>query len=296
MAADRSCRCSGGVRRESTASKGEGALKELVRAAGKPVAAAVDLVRRPAPGVTILIYHRVGAGSGGQVDLDPGLFDDQMAELAESGRLLSLDDAVELLSSGERPDTDPVVVTFDDGTPDVIEVALPILERHRVPMTLYLATGFIEDGLPFWAPSDRALGWSAVKEALSTGLVAVGSHTHRHALLDRLDPAEIAHELERSIDLIEQRLGTEARHFAYPKALAPSPAADAAVRARFDSAALAGTRANPYSGTDVHLLARSPIQSSDGMRWFRRKAAGGMGFEDSVRERVNRRRYSNATS
>ena len=31
------------------------------------------------------------------------------------------------------------------------------------------------------------------------------------------------------------------------------------------------------------------------MRWFRRKAAGGMGLEDRLRDLVNRRRYADAT-
>jgi len=275
---------------------GEGALKQLLRAALKPVAAATDLIKRPAAGVTVLIYHRVGAASSSQVDLDPGLFEEQMAELAHSGRLMALDDAIEVLQSETVPEVDPVVVTFDDGTPDFVDVALPILEQHRVPATLYLATNFIEEGLPFWAPDDAPLTWTAVTEAVSTGLIDIGSHTHTHALLDRLSPDAISEELERSIDLICERLDIEARHFAYPKALAPSAAADAAVRAHFDSAAVAGTRSNPYSGTDVHLLARTPIQQSDGMRWFRHKANGGMGLEDRLRERINKRRYASATS
>jgi hypothetical protein len=75
-----------------------------------------------------------------------------------------------------------------------------------------------------------------------------------------------------------------------------SPAADAAVRARFDSAAVAGTQVNAYGNTDPYRLARSPIQVSDGMRWFRRKATGGMRFEDDVRRLVNRKRYAGATT
>jgi hypothetical protein len=75
-----------------------------------------------------------------------------------------------------------------------------------------------------------------------------------------------------------------------------SPAADAAVRARFDSAAVAGTHVNPYGTTDPYRLARSPVQVSDGMRWFRRKVAGGMRFEDDVRRLVNRRRYATSTT
>ena len=130
---------------------------------------------------------------------------------------------------------------------------------------------------------------------MSTGLVTVGSHTHSHALLDRLEPDAVADELDRSRELIEDRLGTPADHFAYPKALAPSALAERAVRARFRSAALAGTRANPI-GTDVHRLARSPVQTSDRRRWFDRKLAGGMRLEDDLRRVVDRYRHSGAAA
>ncbi len=275
---------------------GDHSVKAMARKALKPLSAAVDVVRAPGRGVTILIYHRVGAGSGGEVDLDEHVFADQMAELAASGRATSLDAAVALLQSGDVPAIDPVVVTFDDGTPDVIDVALPILEHHGVPMTLYLATDFVDTGRPFWSDDDPALSWGAVAEAVTTGIVTIGSHTHTHALLDRLDPMGIADELDRSIDLIGDRLGVSADHFAYPKALPPSPEARKAVAERFASAALAGTRPNLYGATDIQSLWRSPIQRSDELRWFRRKLDGGMGFEDRVRGVINARRYASATS
>ena len=44
--------------------------------------------------------------------------------------------------------------------------------------------------------------------------------------------------------------------------------------------------------TDLHRLRRSPVQVGDGMRWFRRKAAGGMALEDDLRTLRNRRRYA----
>jgi hypothetical protein len=95
--------------------------------------------------------------------------------------------------------------------------------------------------------------------------------------------------------LIEERLGVRAAHFAYPKAVPGSPAADTAVRRRFVSAAVGGNRANPYGNTDPFRLARSSIQLSDGMRWFKRKVDGGMALEDSFRRLLNRRRYAGAT-
>jgi len=263
----------------------------------KTLAAAGDRVRPPTPGVVVLIYHRVGGGSGTEVDLSPEAFDEQMAWLAATDRVVSLDDAVAQLAGGDdaavdaaAPDEGPIVVTFDDGTADLAEVAAPILVRHRVPATVYLATRFVDEGLDF--PDDGApLSWAAVREMAATGLVTFGSHTHGHLLLDRLSPAEAVDELDRSKDLIEHHVGAPAHHFAYPKAVAASAEVEPLVRARYRSAALGGNRPNPYRGTDVYRLSRTAVQVSDDAAFFVRKARGGMALEDSVRRGLNRVRY-----
>ncbi|MFM7271115.1 MAG: polysaccharide deacetylase family protein [Actinomycetes bacterium] len=271
----------------------------LRRAAGRAVkvgGAAYDTVRRPPAGVTVLIYHHVGRRAAVEMDLDAATFDAQMAELAASGRVVDLDSALAILDgSAPRPDRDPVVITFDDGTADFADVAVPILKRHGVPALMYLATGFLDDGDAF--PYDGTpMSWAAARDALTSGVVTYGSHTHTHALLDRLPAAAATDELDRSIDRIATETGTTPRHFAYPKAVPPSAPVDALVRARFTSAALAGTRRNPYGATDPLALARSPIQAGDGMTWFRRKVDGGLGLENRLRDTVNRVRYRGATT
>jgi peptidoglycan/xylan/chitin deacetylase (PgdA/CDA1 family) len=262
----------------------------------KTLAAAGDRMRPPAAGVVVLIYHRVGGGSGTEVDLSPQAFDEQMAWLAATGRVVTLDAAIDLLvgTVGGDGRDDPVVVTFDDGTADLAEHAMPVLERHGVPATVYLATRFVDEGIAF--PDDGTpLSWSAVKDMAATGLVTFGSHTHGHLLLDRLAAAEAADELDRSRQLIEDHVGAPAHHFAYPKAVAASPEVEPLVRERFRSAALGGNRPNPPGRTDVHRLSRSAVQVSDGNEFFVRKARGGMAFEDSIRRAVNRVRYRGAT-
>jgi peptidoglycan/xylan/chitin deacetylase (PgdA/CDA1 family) len=276
------------------------AADRLLRRAVKVASAAVDTVRRPPPGVVVLIYHRVGGGSGLEFDLPVEVFEAQAEALAASGRVVPLGDALARLAvPAAQADTawagDPVVVTFDDGTADFVDDALPILERHRLPVTLYAATSFIDEGRPF--PGDgRPVSWRGLADACASGLVDVGSHTHGHLLLDRLAAADVATELDRSIDLIGEHLGCPPLDFAYPKAVPGSPTADREVRRRFRSAALAGTRPNPFGATDPHCLARSPIQRSDGMRWFERKVCGGMGVEDGLRRTLNRWRYAGATT
>jgi peptidoglycan/xylan/chitin deacetylase (PgdA/CDA1 family) len=281
--------------------------RTLALRALKETAALRDRVRPPTPGIVVLLYHRVGGGGSTRIDMPAALFDEQMAWLAESGRAVSLDTAIEALSTTSAAPTAPttsteragaaerlpIVVTFDDGTADLVDVALPILARHGVPATLYLATRHVDEQLP-WPDDGVPLTWDGCRELVDSQLVTVGSHTHSHALLDRLPPAEAADELDRSTARIEDELGVAAEHFAYPKAVPPSAEVEAEVRRRFRSAALGGCRPNRPGTTDPHRLARTAIQVSDGMRWFRHKAAGGLAFEDTVRRGMNRIRYRGA--
>ena len=259
----------------------------IARQAPKLVAAAVDVVQKPGTGLVVLIYHRVGRRSAIEVDLPLATFTEQIAFLAAHTEVVTLADGLARVADEHAPRDPIVAITFDDGTADFAELAVPVLVEHRVPATIYVATDFLERGREF-PGGGTPLSWRALADTLATGVVDVGSHTHQHALLDRLPEPEIAGELDRSIELIGERTGHVAEHFAYPKALPGSPAAEAAVRARFRSATLAGTRANRYCATDPFRVARSPIQVSDGMRWFRHKAAGGLAFEDTLRRAIRR--------
>ncbi len=245
-------------------------------------------------GVVVLIYHRVGGESGSSVDLEPALFAEQLRWLHEHRRVVSIDVAVDALVAHEDVD-DVVVITFDDGTADFADHVVPALMAQDTPATLYVATDFMDRGEPFpWGAPP--ISWAALRDAASTGLVTVGSHTHTHRLLDRCDEATVRSEIDRSIDRIGTELDAAPRHFAYPKAVGGSSFAESVVRERFRSAALAGTRPNRPGRTDVHRLARSPIQRSDGMRYFAAKARGGMRLEDDLRRVANRVRYRGASS
>lgn len=270
-----------------------GLATSTARSAIKAAARSWDLLRHPQPGIVVLIYHRVGHGAGGQMDLEPAAFDRQLGWLATQSRVLSIDEAEQELRGG-GPIEPGVVLTFDDGTTDWVDHVLPALESNGIPATFYVATDFVERGVAF--PGEgRPISWTGLQELNGSPLVTLGSHTHRHVLLDRLPSTDVAEELDRSIGLLQEQLGTDVHHFAYPKAIAGSADAEQEVRKRFRTAVLAGTRANAV-GTDLHRINRSPIQPSDTDRDFRHKAVGGMGMEDEIRSMANRVRYRGATT
>ena len=257
-------------------------VKRLSRAADRVV---------PTPvGITVLIYHRVGGGSTSAVDMDPHTFDEQLAVLAAEHRVLSLADALTELTDQSAAPRPGVVITFDDGTSDFTEFAVPALVRHGLPATLYAATHFIDSGerFPWDAPPAT---WGALRDAASTGLVTIGSHTHSHWLMDRIAAPAICADLDRSIELIGEHIGVAPLDFAYPKAVPGSPVAEIEVRRRFRSAALASSRVNRHGTPDVHRLWRTPVQRNDTLEYFSAKAGGGMRLEGALRSALGRFRY-----
>jgi peptidoglycan/xylan/chitin deacetylase (PgdA/CDA1 family) len=258
-------------------------VRGVVNALGRPV----DRVLRPVEqGVVVFIYHRVGARTPSPVDLAVDTFTAQLDHLAERFSVVSLDDACHWLASGTRPATATramAVLTFDDGTADWPDLVLPLLAERGWPATFYVSTDYVETGRDF-PDEGRPVSWAGLAELRDSGLATLESHTHSHQVLAGVDRQQAVYEIDRSIQLIGERLGVAPRHFAYPRAVPPDPAAEVVVRRRFATAALAGNRANRV-GADLHRLGRHAVTRGDTLDAFARKAAGGMLLEGWLRER-----------
>ncbi|MFM2449126.1 MAG: hypothetical protein RIS44_1576 [Pseudomonadota bacterium] len=97
--------------------------------------------------LSILIFHRV------LPEVDP-LFPQEMhaqrfdvlcAWLSSWFNVLPLDEAVRRLKEGSLPQR-ALAITFDDGYADNHDVAMPILKRHGLCATFFIATGFLDGG------------------------------------------------------------------------------------------------------------------------------------------------------
>ncbi|UGY17341.1 polysaccharide deacetylase family protein [Bradyrhizobium septentrionale] len=68
----------------------------------------------------------------------------------EGWEIVSLDTCLEQLAADTQPHR-YAVLTFDDGYRDNVATALPILERHNAPFTVYVPTGAVTRTLqPWW--------------------------------------------------------------------------------------------------------------------------------------------------
>ncbi|WP_198646954.1 polysaccharide deacetylase family protein [Pannonibacter carbonis] len=130
-------------------------LKTMVRAGLSTLLAASGgdrlIGRRYGGQGVILMFHEFVSspvdtlGQGCPVDH----FDAILAALKASGRdFVGADEALRRLTDPEaRPF---VVLTFDDGYRSNIDLALPVMERHAAPATIFVPTGMVDRSINAW--------------------------------------------------------------------------------------------------------------------------------------------------
>lgn len=80
----------------------------------------------------------------------PAYIDRCLSVLKKQCTFISMEQAVAVLRKEAAPVRHGVVVTFDDGYRNNIEDALPVLQKHGAPMTVFLSVSNIGDRRPLW--------------------------------------------------------------------------------------------------------------------------------------------------
>jgi peptidoglycan/xylan/chitin deacetylase (PgdA/CDA1 family) len=95
----------------------------------------------------VLIFHRVLPEPDPLFpdEMHARRFDEMCGWLAAWFNVLPLDQAVQRMQVGTLP-ARAACITFDDGYADNYSVAMPILQRHGLTATFFIATGFLDGG------------------------------------------------------------------------------------------------------------------------------------------------------
>jgi len=136
-------------------------------------------------------------------DISPEKFERQLRWLARWRRVVPLEET--LRQSGRRR---LVAITFDDGFRDNLTVALPLLEKFQLPMTLFVTAGFLG--------RDTYLSRSELREISEHPLVTIGAHGLWHRHFNRLTADEARFELTESRRLLSEVTGKNISLLAWP--------------------------------------------------------------------------------
>lgn len=108
--------------------------------------------------LTVLAYHRIiplDSVDAYPLDLElisatPDQFEWQMGDLRRRMNPVSLAQVMDHLDGKATLPRYAVAITFDDGFRDTHQHAFPILRQYGIPATVFVTTGYIESGEPFW--------------------------------------------------------------------------------------------------------------------------------------------------
>lgn len=113
----------------------------------------------------VLCYHNVGVSKdikhgwiSEKRSMPANLFNAQMKWLSNNADVVPLSQLFEDIDRRNKARI-RVAITFDDGYFNNIEYAIPILKKLNLPMTWFVATGYVEDAkrLPWWDLLDYIL-------------------------------------------------------------------------------------------------------------------------------------------
>ena len=126
------------------------------------------------------------------------------------------------LAAGEPLPERAVMLTFDDGYRSNYQLAYPLLQEYQARAVISVIVKYIQDEDHYF------LTWDMCREMARSGLVEIGSHTFachdegEHGIKRRKGEsreeyeARVLPDLQASIDLITEHVGTAPRFFAYP--------------------------------------------------------------------------------
>ena len=240
--------------------------------------------------IPVLVYHSVSEQASDRYRgfaIDPGLFREQMAVVAEAGYRTRT--VADLLSDRDESHGSPgdrtVVLTFDDGFREVHGLVLPVLRELDLRATAYLVSAYI-GGTSRWLASDGEadrplMSWTEIRELAAEG-VEIGAHGHRHLALDLLRLADATDEIVRSRQVLEDGLGRAVTSFAYPYGYHTS-AIKRAVRDAGYTNACGIKQAMTHPADDQFAFARIIVYADTSPETFRDWLAGDglpLGWQD----------------
>lgn len=226
----------------------------------------LQIGERARPGFRVLLYHSVG----GRLSRDPygisikrELFERHMELLARSDWLSTTD--FSWVHKGES--SLRVALTFDDGYKDNLQIAAPVLLKHRIPFTVFVTTDYLKSGrAEFLSPRE-------LRELASLPGVTVGAHGATHTPLAGLSAPALWHELHDGRREIEDIIGREVTMLAYPHGSVNLAVRETAERAGYTRGGSSFFGINDER-SDPLLLSRCEVWASDTPRVFLQKLAG----------------------
>jgi peptidoglycan/xylan/chitin deacetylase (PgdA/CDA1 family) len=179
----------------------------------------------------------------------------------------------DLLSHAPLPNR-PVLLTFDDGYVDNLEIAQPLLRKHGAKATIFVATGCADDRAHGIAGMTPLMSASQLRE-LDPQIIELALHSHSHSAFDSMSLHEIEDDLRRSLEFFREHHISLTPALAYPFGARPkrlmSELSNRLASLGIPLAFRVGNRLNRLPISNPYEIQRIDVRGDSSDAVFRRK-------------------------
>ena len=101
-----------------------------------------------------------------------------------------------------------ILLTIDDAFTSFYENAWPIIKEERIPFILFVSTEAVGN--------KGYMNWTQIKEVENESFAYIGNHSHSHNYLTKFNFENFVEDIERSINIFNNKLGYNPSFFSYP--------------------------------------------------------------------------------
>jgi peptidoglycan/xylan/chitin deacetylase (PgdA/CDA1 family) len=227
------------------------------------------------------MYHSISenqSGPEGAFTITPRVFRQHIQKIKDSGwKVAALSDVASL------PASEPaIVISFDDGYADNLDIAAPILREFDFPFTIFIITNYVKERRPGYLSPEQVI------ELSRDPRVTLGTHGQTHRPLAKLSLDEARTELLNSKRYLEDLTGKKIEYFSFPHGSESRELVEECWKAGYRAVGNSVFGTNPGGNREVKRLC---LMARDELLDFELKARGNWDWYahyQKVRARIGR--------
>lgn len=231
-------------------------------------------------GIRVLMYHKVSTEKTDYLTVNIAQLDSQLKHLqALDYQYITAQQLLDFyLEKKPLPDR-PILLTFDDGYVNNLELAYPLLKRYNAKATIFIPSSFVGDTNVWDKGSDRIMTVAQLKN-LDPSVFELALHSHRHKNFKNMPLDSIEQDVQQNIAFFTENNIPFTPVLAYPYGGRPTGVHFLKMVEMFNkngikAAFRIGNWVNPFNTPALYELKRLDIRGTDSLEDFKKKVKKG---------------------
>jgi peptidoglycan/xylan/chitin deacetylase (PgdA/CDA1 family) len=231
-------------------------------------------------GVRVLMYHKVVTNNSDFLSVTTEQFEAQLLYFKkENYQFITAQNVLDFYKKQTPLPAKPLLITFDDGYLNNLELAYPILKKYNAKAVIFIPTSFVGIKNEWDNGNDEIMSLEQLKN-LDPSVFELALHSHEHRNYADLSIPEIASDVAYNVAFFKQNNLNYTPVFAYPYGGRPKNDLKVGMIKAFEmygiqAAFRIGNRVNSLKIKDLYELNRIDVRGTDAFWVFKWKVRVG---------------------